>query len=139
MPFIHILADTDDVDIIAAPGAALGESFLALERYTRKMHLRVNMEKTNYLYYGRLETTLNWFEIDSFKSVSVKNLTYLGSETNYVYQNGMKPAIRKRIIAALGTASLVLRSLLKCHLIKRKTKILYKVLIKSILTYASET
>jgi sorting nexin-29 len=134
---VHILAYADDVDIIARSRATLGESFLALEKSARKMNLRVNVEKTKYMYCGKMETIPNFFEIDSFKFESVKNFTYLGSEINY--QNDINPEIRKRIIAA-NRCFFGLRSLLKSHLIKRKTKILlYKVLIKSVLTYASET
>lgn len=134
---VQILAYADDIDIISRSETDLRAAFLALEEAARKMKLRVNMEKTKYMFCGKKEHQSETFEIGTFQFQSVKNFSYLGSEIDH--QNDINPEIRRRIIAA-NRCFFGLRPLLKSHLIKRRTKImLYKTLIKPVLTYASET
>jgi hypothetical protein len=80
---------------------------------------------------------LPYLEIDSYKSETVYSFAYLVSEVNYKSDIGVD--IQKRILSA-NRCFHGLRKHLKSHLISRKTKILmYKVLVRPVLAYASET
>jgi hypothetical protein len=77
-----------------------------------------------------------YFEICPYKFETVYRFTYLGSEVNY--KNDINVDIKKRILSA-NRCFHGLRKRLKSHLISRKTKTLvYKVLVRPVLTHASE-
>jgi hypothetical protein len=76
-------------------------------------------------------------EIDSYKSETVCSFTYLGSEVHC--KNDITDEIKKRVLAA-NKCLHGLRKHLKSRLISRKTRIMmYKVLAKPVLSYATET
>jgi hypothetical protein len=78
-----------------------------------------------------------YLEIFPYKFETVYSFTYLGSEVNY--KNNISVNIQKRILSA-NRCFHGLRKHLKSHLISRKTKtLMYKVLVRPVLTYASET
>ncbi|PNF18568.1 hypothetical protein B7P43_G08474 [Cryptotermes secundus] len=78
-----------------------------------------------------------YIEIGSYKFEAVCSFTYLGSEVNC--KNDISDEIKKRVVAA-NKCLHGLRKHLKSQLIPRKTKtMMYKVLIRSGLSYASET
>jgi hypothetical protein len=78
-----------------------------------------------------------YLEIGSYKIGTVRSFTFLGSEVNYKNDNSVD--IQKRILSA-NRRFHGLRQHLKSHLISRKTKtLMYKVLVRPVLTYASET
>jgi hypothetical protein len=77
-----------------------------------------------------------YLEIGSYKIGTVCSFTYLGSEVNYKNDNSVD--IQK--VSYQQTCFHGLRQHLKSHLISRKTKtLMYKVPVRPVLTYASET
>ncbi|PRD29379.1 UNVERIFIED_CONTAM: chtl-1 [Trichonephila clavipes] len=114
--------------LIIAIMKAIRALFRLLQKYMDDQNQRCNT------FWKIFQCCLACFE--SYLKFLSKN-AYIMIEINY--QNDMNPEIRKRIVAA-NLCFFGLRSLLQSHLIKRKTKImLYKILIKSVLTYATET
>jgi hypothetical protein len=78
-----------------------------------------------------------YLEIGSYKSETVYSFTYLGSEVNY--KNDVSVDIQKCILSANRCFNGLIKHL-KLHLISRKTKtLIYKVLVRPVLTYVSET
>jgi hypothetical protein len=76
-------------------------------------------------------------EVGSYKFQVMHSFTYLGSDVNC--NNDISDEIQKRILAAKRCFH-GLRKHLRSHLISKYTKILtYKVFIRPVLTYASET
>jgi hypothetical protein len=76
-------------------------------------------------------------EVVSYKFQVICSFTYLGSDVNC--NNNISEEIQKRIIAA-NRCLHCLRKHLRSYLTSKNTKILiYKVLIRPVLTYASET
>ena len=78
----------------------------------------------------------HYLEVGPYKFQVVHNFTYLGSD---VYCNDIGAEIQKCILAA-NRCFYGLRKHLRSHFTSKNTKILmYKVLIRHVLTYASET
>jgi hypothetical protein len=76
-------------------------------------------------------------EIGSYKFETVCSFTYIGSEVNC--KNYINDEIKKRALAANKCLHGV-RKHLKSRLISRKTRIMmYKVLVRLVLSYASQT
>jgi hypothetical protein len=76
-------------------------------------------------------------EVGPYKFQVVHSFTYLGSDVNC--NNDISVEIQKRILAA-NRCFHRLRKHLRYHLTSKNTKILmYEVLIRPVLTYASET
>jgi hypothetical protein len=103
------------------------------------MHLNINQGKTKYMPETKKDCSKipSHIEIDSYRFETVHSFTYLGSEVNC--KNDMSVEIRKRILAA-NKCFHRLRTHFRSHLISRKTKtLLYKVLVKPVVTYGSET
>ncbi|GFU65710.1 putative endonuclease-reverse transcriptase [Trichonephila clavipes] len=134
--FNKLLTFADDIDIITRTSSALRLAFLSLEKEALRMGLKINETKTKYMpctkscfnnSHSKIE--LHCFEVDSF--------TYLGSESNN--RNNCTTEIRKKITIANRCLNRI-RKYIKSNLIKRKTKVLlYKSLLRSVLTYACET
>jgi len=78
-----------------------------------------------------------YLEVGPYKFQVVQSFTYLGSDVNC--NNDIRAEIQKRILAA-NRCFYGLRTHLRSHLTSKNTKILmYKVLIRPVLTYTSET
>jgi hypothetical protein len=76
-------------------------------------------------------------ETGSYKFEVVHSFTFLGSEVNC--KNDISDEIKKRVLSA-NRCLHGLRKYIKSQLIPRKTKIMmYKVLVRPLLSYASET
>jgi hypothetical protein len=76
-------------------------------------------------------------EIGSYKFETVYSFTYIGSEVNC--KNDISDEIKKRVLAANNCLH-GLRKHLKSRLISKKTRMMmYKVLVRPVRTYASET
>jgi hypothetical protein len=76
-------------------------------------------------------------ETGSYKFETVCSFTYLGSEVNC--KNDIIDEIKKHVLAA-NKCLHCLRKHLKSQLISRKTRIMmYKVLVRPVLSYASQT
>ena len=79
----------------------------------------------------------HYLEVGPYKFQVVHSFTYLGSDANC--KNDISAKIKKCILAA-NRCFHGLRKHLRFHLTSKNTKILmYKVLIKPVLTYASKT
>jgi hypothetical protein len=109
------------------------EAFTNLVKAAKKMHLQMNQRKTKKI----CTDSPTYLENGSYKFETVYSFTYLGSEVSY--KNDISVNIKKRILSANGRFH-ELRKHLKSHLISRKTKtLMYKVLVRPVLTYASDT
>jgi hypothetical protein len=114
------------------------EAFISLEKAAREMHLQINQEKTKCMPATKQDCrhSPSHIEIGPYKFETVHSSTYLGSEVNC--KNYISAEIKKCILSA-NRYFHRLRKHFKSH-ISRKTKmILYKVLIRPVATYASET
>ena len=103
------------------------------------MNLFINQEKTKYMPITK-KSYANYphhLEVGSYKFQVIHSFTYLGSDVNC--NTDISETIQKRILAA-NRCLHGLRKHLRSHLISKNTKMLmYKVLIRPVLTYASET
>ena len=97
----------------------------------------INQDKTKYMPIVKNSYSPTHFLVGQYKFETVTEFTYLGSMFNV--NNDILPEIRKRVAAA-NKAFYGLRHLLRSEFLSRKTKLLlYKALIRPVLTYASET
>jgi len=115
------------------------EAFTTLEKAPKGMNLIINQEKTKYMPVTRKSHASypHYLEVGLYKFQVVHSFTYLGSKVNC--DNDISAGIQKRILAA-NRCFHGLRQHLRSHLTSRHTKILmYKVLIRPVLTYTSET
>jgi hypothetical protein len=115
------------------------EAFTSLEKAAKDINLFINQEEAKYMPVGK-KSHANYpyhLEVGSYKFQVIHSFTYLGSDINC--NNDMSEEIQKRIIAA-KTCFQCLRKHLRSHLTSKNTKMLmYKVPIRPVLTYASET
>jgi len=114
------------------------EAFTTLEKAAKGMNLIISQEKTKYMPVTKKSHASypHHSEVGPYKFQVVHGFTYLGSEVNC--NNDISAEIQKRILAA-NRYFHGLRTHLRSHLTSRHTKILmYKVLIRPVLTYASE-
>jgi hypothetical protein len=98
------------------------------------MHLQINQGKTKYVLVTKKICTdgPTYLQVGPYKFEIVYSFTYLGSEVSY------KNDIHKRTLSA-NRCFHGFRKHLKSHLISRKTKtLMYKALVRPVLTYASE-
>lgn len=134
---VQVLAYADDVDIIGRSYRAMEEAFLALEHSARRIGLIVNEEKTKYLAADTDRRLPMSIPIGRYTFESVDHFTYLGSQVNI--NNNITAEIACRIVAA-NRCYFGLKRQLCSRLVSRKTKcLMYKSLIRPILTYGSET
>jgi hypothetical protein len=128
------LAYADDIDIIGRTQTAMKEAFINLEKAEKKMHLQINQEKTKYMPVTKKACTDGPYhiEIGFYKFEIVHGFTYLKLEFNC--KNVLSAEIQKRTLSA----NRCFRGI-KSHLISRKTKMMYKILVRPVLTFASET
>jgi hypothetical protein len=135
---VQNLAYADNIDII---GRAMIEAFTILEKAAKGVNLFINQEKTKYMSVTKNSHASypHYLEVGPHKFQVVHSFTYLGSDVNC--DNDISAEIQKRILAA-NRCFHGLRTHLRSHLTSKNTKILmYKVrvLIRPVLTYASET
>jgi len=136
---VQILAYADDIDIIGRTQSAMIETFTSLETAARSMNLLINQEKTKYMPVTKKghASYPHYLEVGPYKFQVVHSFTYLGSDVNC--NNDIGAEIQKRIIA-VNMCFYGLRKHLRSSLTSKNTKILmYKVLIRPVLTYASAT
>ena len=136
---VQISAYANDIDMIGRTQAAMIEAFTSLEKAAKGTNLFINQEKSK-----RMPVTKKsharyplYLEVGPYKFQAVHSFTYLRSDVNC--NNNISAEIQKHILAA-NRCFHGLRKHLRSHLTSKNTKILmYKVLIRPILTYASET
>jgi hypothetical protein len=136
---VQILAYADDIDIIGRTQSAMIEAITSLEKAAKGMNLFINQEKTKYMPDTKKSHASypHYLEVGPYKFQVVDSLIYLGSDVNC--NNDISADIQKRILAA-NRCFHGLRKRLRSHLTSKNTNILmYKVLIRPVLTYASET
>ena len=136
---VQILALADDIDIIGRTQSFMIEAFASLEKAAKSMNLLINQEKTKYKSVTKKSHASypHYLEVGPYKLQAVHSFTYLGSDLNCNNDTGAE--IQKRILAANG-CFYGLGNHLRSHLTSKNTKILmYKVRIRPVLTYASET
>ena len=115
------------------------EAFTSLVKAAKSMNLFINQEKTKYVTVPKkIHTNYpHYLEVGPYKFQAVHSFTYLGSDINC--NNYISAEIKKSILAA-NKGFHGLRKHLRSHLTPKNIKILmYKILIRPVLTYASET
>lgn len=132
---VQILGYADDLDIVARTRSALVEAFGKLMDAASAMGLAINDRKTKYMYTGNDgEEALI---VGPYRFQRVNEFTYLGSLVTPI--NDVSAEIRKRLVAA-NRAYFALLKTLRSRSITRGTKlVIYKTLIRPVLTYASQT
>lgn len=136
---VQILAYADDIDIMARTKRDLIEAFKALETAAKRQGLQVNTAKTKYMRVtnNAQQTPSEDLIIGPYTFGGVREFIYLGAQVNA--RNLVSAEIRRRIYMA-NRAYFGLGKLLTSGVITKKSKLLvYKTLIKPVLTYASET
>jgi len=115
------------------------EAFTSLEKTAKDMNLFIKQEKTKYMPVTK-KSHANYphrLEVGPYKFQVIHNFTYLGSDVNC--NNDISEEIQKHILVA-NRCFHGLRKHLRSHLTSKYTEILrYKILIRPVLTYASET
>ena len=115
------------------------EAFTSLEKAAKDMNLYINQEKTKYMPVTKKSHASypHYLEVGPYKFQVVHSFTYLVSDVNC--NNDINAEIQKRVLVA-NMCFHGLRKHLRSHLTSKNTKILmYKILIRPVLTYASET
>ena len=133
---VQLLANADDVDIIAKSRTVLKEAFLSLETAAAEMGLRINKKKAKYFTTRESRNQQRYFQIKNFKFEAVQSFMYLGSLINVNNDNSSES--KKRILMAIKSFYGLKRQFRSQFLsIKNKIK-LYKTLIRPVLAYGSE-
>jgi len=125
------------IDIIGRTQSPIIEAFTNLEKAAKGMNLFISQEKTKYMPVNKNSHASypHYLEAGPYKFQVVHSFTYLGSD---VICNNDNAEIQKCILAA-NRCFHRLRNHLSLHLTSKITKILmYKVLIRPVLTYASK-
>ena len=133
---IQIVGYADDLNIMARTRNVIEDTYKELEQATAKMGLQVNREKTKYMVQKRdrnknlVQGSRNAFE-------EVEKFKYLG--VMITRDNDETIEIQGRITAA-NKAYYALIGIMKSNHVHQKTKIkIYQTIIRSVLTYGSET
>lgn len=138
---IQLLAYADDIDIMSRTMLGLIEAFTSLEKAAKHMGLQINEEKTKYMYVParniKNPPAFRHITINNKNIESVSEFIYLGSQINTC--NNISSEVQRRIFLA-NRAYYGLSRYLRSDILSRTTKVLlYKVLIRPVLSYGSET
>ena len=136
---VQILAHADDINITGRTQSAMTEAFTSLERVAKGMNMFINQEKTKYMPVTKNSHASypHYLEVGPYKFQVVHSFTCLGSDVNC--NNDINAEIQKRILA-INRCFHGLRQNLRSHLTSKNTKtLMYKVLIRPVLTYPSKT
>ena len=115
------------------------EAFTILEKTAKGMNLFINQEKTKYMPVTKKSHASypHYLEGGPYNFQLVHIFTYLGSDINC--NNDISAEIQKRVLAT-NRCFHGLTKHLRSHLTSKNTKIFMQtVLIRPVLTYASET
>jgi len=131
------LAYADDIDLMARTIPGLNEAYLNLEKSARNMGLVINQEKTVYMHSGKDTTLHQDLAIGNYIFKRVDNFKYLGTMINKM--NNRSVEVNARLIMA-NRAYYGLQNHMKSRIISRNIKtLLYKTLIRQVVTYGAET
>ena len=134
---VQILAYADDIDLMARTTSGLSEALLNLEKSARNMGLAINQEKTVYMYSGKDTILHQNLAVGNYVFKRVDSFKYLGTMINKM--NNRSVEVNARLTMA-NRAYYGLQNHLKSRIISRNTKtLLYKTLIRPVLTYGAET
>jgi len=134
---VQILAYADDIALMARTISGLNEAFLNLEKSARNMGLVINQEKTVYMNSGKDTTLHEDLAIGNYVFKRVDSFKYLGTMVNKM--NSRSVEMNPQPIMA-SKAYYGLQNHMKSTNISRKIKtLLYKTLIRPVLTYGAET
>ena len=134
---VQILAYADDIDLMARTVPGLSEAFLHLEKSARNMGLVINQEKTVYMHSGKDTALQQDLAIGNYIFKRVDNFKYLGTMVNE--KNNRSVEVNARLTMA-NRAYYGLQNHMKSRIISRNIKtLLYKTLIRLVLTYGAET
>jgi len=136
---VQVMACADDVVIIGRSLASMKEGFQLLEEASKEVGLVINEGKTKYLVTANTQNCSKRHAIETrrYNCERVDSFTYLGSFVNG--DSNVSEEITNCLIAA-NRSYFGLKSQFKSQLLSRKTKsLLYKTLVRPILTYAAET
>jgi hypothetical protein len=132
------MAYADDIIIIGRSLASMKEDFQLLEEASKEVGLVTNEGTTKYMVAANTQNCNKSCatEIGRYSYERADSYTYLGSLVN---GDNVSEEIINCLIAA-NRSYFGLKSQFKSQLLSRKTKILlYKTLVRPILTYATET
>ena len=137
----QILGYADDLDLIGRSKGDVEKNFLAIESAASSIGLKVNEDKTKYLFSTRSEERRSQLgstvTMGDFKFEVVEKFTYLGSEINT--QNDITREIRRRIVLA-NRCLHGLSKFMRSRDPSKETKLkLYNELILAVLLYGSES
>jgi hypothetical protein len=134
----QIVANADNVALLARFPKALKEIFQKLQNEATLVGLNIKEEKTKYMQIKRTGTKdITHLKIDNFAFENVENFNYLGSILNA--DNKMNIGIAERIVKG-NKAYYPNAKLIKSKFLKRNIKmIIYKMIIRPVITYSSET
>jgi len=131
------LAYADDIDLMACTTLGLNEAFFNLEKSARNMGLVINQVKTVYIHSGKDTTLHQDLAIGNYMFKRVYNFKYLGTVVNKM--NNRSVEVNVRLIMA-NRAYYGIQNYMKSRNISRNIKtLLYKTLIRLVLTYGVET
>jgi len=134
---VQILAYADDIDLMACTIPGLNEAFLNLEKSARNMGLVINQEKTVYMFSGKDTTLHQDLAIGNYMFKRVDSFKFLGTMVSKM--NNRSVEVNARLIMA-NIAYYGLQNHMKSRIMSRNIKILlYKTLIRPVLTYGAET
>jgi hypothetical protein len=131
------LAYADDIDLMAHTIPGLSEAFLNLEKSARNMGLVINQKKTVYMHSGKDTTLHQYLAIGNYVFKRVDNFKYLGTMVNKMNNRSVEMNVRLTVV---NRAYYGLQNQIKSRIISRNTRtLLYKTLIRPVLTYGAET
>ncbi|CAK1583346.1 unnamed protein product [Parnassius mnemosyne] len=135
--FVQILGYADDLDVIGRSLPAMESAYLAPKKSAAEAAFQVNMAKTKYLQASKdQQTLLQGGNIGNNTFASVNDFVYLGSLVTD--NNDLSSEISRRIMAANKCYFGLLEYLLSKFLSRSLKLLLYKTLLRPILTYGSE-
>jgi len=134
---VQILAYADDIDLMAHTTLGLNEASLNLEKFARNMGLVVNQEKMVYMYSGKDTTLHQDFATGNYVFKRVDSFKYLGTMVSKM--NSRSVEVNAQLIMA-NRAYYGVQNDMKSRNISMNIKtLLYKTLIRPVLTYGAET
>ena len=133
----QILAYADDTVFMGRNRSAVEEVFVPFEREAEKIGLKISEEKTKYMIVAKNKQTPENIKIGQYNFEIVKSFKYLGS--TITDENKISMEVMLRIM--MGNRCLyALYPTIKCKQLSYETKIIiYKTIIRPVVTYGSET
>jgi len=136
---VQILAYAGDTDLVARTIPGLNEAFLNLEKSARNMGLVRNQEKTVYMHSGKDTIFHQELAIGNYMFKRVESFKYEYLDTMVNKMNNRSVEVNARLIMA-NRAYYGLQNHMKSRIISTNIKtLLYKTLIRPVLTYGAET